>query len=168
MGFSITSVEQIPNLRCLAAFTPKTNEVFKESEDTTPVRINDRMEYMPWEASNDMPYQILDLIESDETLSTCQLFNAGMCYGARLVYDTANATAQVRQEVDDFQLDNDLTTYFFGVSQDFKHFGFCVTVIILNKEGSKIVRFQRKETCYCRFAPADGAGHIPYILYANW
>ena len=168
MGFSITSVEQIPNLRCLAAFTPKTNEVFKESEDTTPVRINDRMEYMPWGASNDMPYQILDLIESDETLSTCQLFNAGMCYGARLVYDTANATAQVRQEVDDFQLDNDLTTYFFGVSQDFKHFGFCVTVIILNKEGSKIVRFQRKETCYCRFAPADGAGHIPYILYANW
>ena len=70
MDFSITSVEQIPNLRCLAAFTPKTNEVFKEEEDTD------------------------------------------------------KATAQVKQKVDDFLLDNDLTTYFFGVSQDFKHFGF--------------------------------------------
>lgn len=69
MGVGI-DVITIPNLHCLAAFTPKTNEVFKESEDTTPVRINDRMEYMPWGASNDMPYQILDLIESDETLST--------------------------------------------------------------------------------------------------
>lgn len=27
---------------------------------------------------------------------------------------------------------------------------------------------QRKEACYCRFAPADGSGKIPYILYANW
>ena len=124
MDFSITSVEQIPNLRCLAEFTPKTNEVFKEEEDTAPVRINDQMEYMPWGGDNDMPYNIIELIESDETLSTCQLFNAEMCYGAGLVYDTDKATAQVKQKVDDFLLDNDLTTYFFGVSQDFKHFGF--------------------------------------------
>jgi len=65
MDFSISSVENIPSLHCLAAFTPKTNEVFEEFEDTAPVTINDKMRYMPWEMSNDMPYQFLELIESD-------------------------------------------------------------------------------------------------------
>ena len=81
-----------------------------------------------------MPYNIIDLIESDETMSTCQMFNAEVCYGSGLVYDTELATAQVQAQVDDFMLDNDLASYFLGVCQDFKHFGFCVSVIILNED----------------------------------
>lgn len=162
------SVETIPNINALAAFVPKTSEVFKETEDTVPVTVRKNLQYMPWGAANDMPYKILDLIESDETLSTCQLFNAEMFYGAGLVYDTAEATASVKAEVEDFMLENDLNSYFFGIAQDFKHFGFAVTVIILNKEATKVVRVMRKEACYCRFAPADASGNIPYILYANW
>lgn len=41
-------------------------------------------------------------------------------------------------------------------------------MLILNEEGTKIVRLLRKEACYCRFAPADAKGRIPKILYANW
>ena len=52
--------------------------------------------------------------------------------------------------------------------QDFKHFGFCVSVIILNEDASRIVRIVRKQACYVRFAPADKSGVIPYILYGNW
>ena len=81
---------------------------------------------------------IINLIESDETLSTCQMFNAEVCYGSGLVYDTELATAQVQAQVDDFMLDNDLASYFLGVCQDFKHFGFCVSVIILNEDASRI------------------------------
>ena len=92
-----------------------------------------------------MPYNIIDLIESDETMSTCQMFNAEVCYGSGLVYDTELATAQVQAQVDDFMLDNDLASYFLGVCQDFKHFGFCVSVIILNEDASRIVR---KQACY--------------------
>ena len=33
---------------------------------------------------------------------------------------------------------NALPSYFLGVCQDFKHFTFCVSVIILNADGSKI------------------------------
>ena len=51
--------------------------------------------------------------------------------------------------------------------QDFKHFAFCVSVIILNADGSKIVRLLRKEACHCRFAEADKHGHFSYLLYAN-
>ena len=115
-----------------------------------------------------MPFNILDLIEKDETLATCQIFNAEVCFGSGLRYDTCIASPQVKAEVDDFCLDNDLASYFLGVCQDFKHFGIAVSVIILNEDGTKIVRLLRKEACYCRFAPADASGKIPKILYANW
>lgn len=92
-----------------------------------------------------MPYNIINLIESDETMSTCQMFNAEVCYGSGLVYDTKLVTAQVQSQVDDFMLDNDLASYLLGVCQDFKHFGFCVSVIILNEDASRIVR---KQACY--------------------
>ena len=70
--------------------------------------------------------------------------------------------------MEEWLLDNDLAAYWLGLCQDFKHFGFAVSVIILNNEGTKIVRLLRKEACYCRFAVADKSGRIPKILYANW
>ena len=166
--YSFNSVEVIPDLQASAAFTAKSSEVFKEQSDMNPMKIAEGYEYIPWGADNQMPYKILELIESDETLSTCQLFNAEVCYGSGLVYDTAEAKRKVQQEVQHFQMDNDIASYFLGVCQDFKHFGFCVSVIILNGDGSQIVRILRKEACYCRFAPAEKDGRIPYLLYANW
>ena len=163
-----TSVVTIPGANASTAFTTKTSEVFKEEHNIAPIIINDKMKYIPWGGDNQMPYNIIDLIESDETMSTCQMFNAEVCYGSGLVYDTELATAQVQAQVDDFMLDNDLASYFLGVCQDFKHFGFCVSVIILNEDASRIVRIVRKQACYVRFAPADKSGVIPYILYANW
>ena len=163
-----TSVVTIPGTHASAAFTSKTSEVFKEEHNIAPIIIKDKMKYIPWGGDNQMPYNIIDLIESDETMSTCQMFNAEVCYGSGLVYDTGLATAQVKSQVDDFMLDNDLASYFLGVCQDFKHFGFCVSVIILNEDASRIVRIVRKQACYVRFAPADKSGMIPYILYANW
>ena len=165
---SFNSVEIIPQLKASAAFTVKTSEVFKEQEDTAPVVLKEGMAYMPWGAANDMPYRILELIESDETLSTCQLFNAEVCYGSGLVYDTKDSSAAVKKSVGEFLLDNDLAGYFLGVCQDFKHFAFAVSVIILNADGTRIVRIIRKHACYCRFAPAKEDGTIPYLLYANW
>ena len=126
---TFTSVHTIPGTHASAAFTPKTSEVFKEEHNIAPIIINNKMKYIPWGGDNN----IIDLIESDETLSTCQMFNAEVCYGSGLVYDTELATAQVQAQVDDFMLDNDLASYFLGVCQDFKHFGFCVSVIILNE-----------------------------------
>ena len=158
MDFSFNSVEIIPDLKAAAAFTVNSSEVSKESEDITPVIIDKDLSYMPWGGDNNLPYRVLDLIESDETLSTCQLFNAEVCYGSGLVYDTTAAKKKVKEQVDDFLMDNDLPSYFLGVCQDFKHFAFCVSVIILNADGSKIVRLLRKEACYCRFAEADKHG----------
>ena len=76
------SVEVIPDLKASAAFTVNSSEVFKEQVDILPLKIDEGYEYMPWGADNELPYNILELIESDETLSTCQIFNAEVCYGS--------------------------------------------------------------------------------------
>lgn len=162
-----SSVEILPNARASVVFTdPKP--VFKEDGEITPTTLSDTHAYMPWGATNQMPFDIIDLIESDETLATCQMFNAEVCYGSGLVYDTAQASAPVADAVEDFTLDNDLPSYFLGVCQDLKHFAFAVSVIILNSKATKIVRIIRKEACYCRFAPADTNGRIPRLYFANW
>ena len=167
-GICFSSVEMMPDAKGSALFITDSSKVFKDDIDISPVSLTDGTQYMPWGGDNLMPYHILEMVEKDETLSTCQMFNAEVCYGSGLVYNTASCAAKVRDEVEDFLLANSLPSYFLGVCQDFKHFGWCVSVIILDKEGKRIVALHRKEVCYCRFSPADDKGRIEYVLYANW
>lgn len=87
---NFNSVEDIPGITARAAFQLKTTAVFapsgrgysvvKEDGDITPVVVSDNLSYMPWGADNQMPYNVIDLIESDETLAICQLLNAEVCF----------------------------------------------------------------------------------------
>ena len=167
-NLNYNSIENVPGIEARAAFTVNTATVFKEDVDIVPTIVDETLSYIPWGGDNQLPFNIINLIEKDETLSTCQVFNAEVCFGSGLRYDTCLASQTVRDEIEDFMLDNDLASYFLGVSQDFKHFGFAVSVIILNEDATKIVRLIRKEACYCRFTPADKDGRIDKVLYANW
>ena len=160
MELNFNSVETIPVLNASAAFKTDSGKVFKEDVDIVPTIIDKTLSYIPWGGDNNMPYHIIDLIESDETLATCQMFNAEVCYGSGLQYNTDSCVGDVKREVEDFLLDNALPSYFLGVCQDFKHFAFCVSVVILNAEGTRIVRLIRKEACYCRLTPAEKDGSI--------
>lgn len=165
---NFNSVEMLPGFGAKAVFSVKEPVVFREDTDIAPAHVGDDA-YMPWGGDNLMPFDLLDLIEVDETLSTCQIVNAESCYGAGLGFDTCRARQAVVDEIEDFSLDNDMPEYFLGACQDFKHFGFVVTLFVLNNARDKIVNVMRKEACYCRFAPVDDAtGRIPYILYGNW
>lgn len=119
--------------------------VFREEQDILPQSVNDKLSYMPWGIDNQLPFNMISLVEMDETLSTCQMFNAEICYGSGLVYNDVACSDDVKNSMQDFFLDNDLPSYFLGVCQDFKHFGFSVSVIILNADASKIVSVCRKE-----------------------
>ena len=118
-SLNYNSVENIPGYEARAAFTVNSSSVFKEDVDIVPTIVDDTLSYMPWGGDNQMPFNILELIEKDETLATCQCFNAEVCYGSGLQYTATEASAAVRREVEDFTLDNDLASYFLGVSQDF-------------------------------------------------
>ena len=79
-----SSVETLPNARASVAFT-EPKPVFKEDGEVTPTILSDTHSYMPWGATNQMPFDIIDLIESDETLATCQMFNAEVCYDSMIL-----------------------------------------------------------------------------------
>lgn len=111
-------------------------------------------QYIPWGEDNLMPYNVLKKIEADETLTTCQQWNAEVCYGQGVQYDTCKCTAEVKKQIEDFFFENGMQSYFLGACLDFKHFGFCVTLIILSKDGTRITTMLRKEACNCRFTPA--------------
>ncbi|MDD6669291.1 MAG: hypothetical protein PUE54_06575 [Bacteroidales bacterium] len=94
-SLNYNSVETLPGYECRTAFTLYSSAVFKEDVVILPVVIDDTLSYMPWGGDNNMPFDILKLIEDDETLSTCQMFNAEVCYGNGLVYKH-RPSAQVR------------------------------------------------------------------------
>lgn len=159
------SVERIPGQKASAVFITKTRQTFREDVDDQTAQLPDGTEYVPWGVDDQIPYDIIDLIEGDETLSTCQIFNAEVCYGAGLKYCTAEADDDIASAVEDFLLDNPMPDYFLGVCQDLKHFNFAVSVINLNSDASAIVGLHRKEACYCRFAKADAFGRIRTVFY---
>ena len=75
-SLNFNSVETLPNLSARAAFQVNSSAVFKEDVDIVSVIIDDTLSYVPRGGDNKMPFDILKLIEDDETLSTCQMFNA--------------------------------------------------------------------------------------------
>lgn len=162
------SIELLPNGKTAVAFVPDSSTVFREDTRLDVRTLPNGMKFIPWGGDNMMPYNIISKIEDDETLATCQQFNAEVCYGAGLRYNADQCTPQVKDDIDEFFMNNDLATYFLGVCQDLKYFAFAVTVIIFNKDGSKVVRLVRKEACNCRFAPADKRGSVPAVLFADW
>lgn len=161
------SVHQVPHTNVRAAIVTKTTTVFREANDLYINTTHDGKQYVTWGADDMLPYNLIDLIEKDETLSTCQIFNAEVCYGSGLKYCTEDASPAVKSEVENFLLDNPMPDYFLGVCQDFKHFNFSISVIILNDDGDKIVELHRKPACYCRFCPDDEkTGRITKVLFA--
>ena len=76
MNLKFNSVETIPVLNASAAFKTDSGKVFKEDVDIVPTIIDKSLSYIPWGSDNNMPYHIINLIEGDETLATCQMFNA--------------------------------------------------------------------------------------------
>lgn len=166
-GLSLFSVEIFND--SAVVFTTPSSSVMREDGEISPLPVNDDMEIMPWGYNNQMPYDIIDLVEQDETVTTCQEFQSEVFYGAGLDYDCSAASESVKNDVEEFLLDNSMPYYFLGVAKDFKYFGFAVSVITLDRARSRIVRLERKEACYCRFAPQDKkTGKIPYIVYGKW
>lgn len=168
MDFSFNSVVDVPQLKARAIFVTDTTTLFKEDGEISPIQLDENTRYIPWGADNLLPYNVLKKIEADETLATCQSWNAEVCYGQGLKYDTCVCSDKVKQEVDDFFFENGMQSFFLGSCLDFKHFGFCVTLIILSKDGKRITTMLRKEACNCRFTVAGPDGTSKEILFANW
>ena len=112
---NFNSIENMPVIEARAAFTINSATVFtpagrgcfavKEDVDIVPTIIDETLSYVPWGGDNLLPFNIIDLIEKDETLSTCQVFNAEVCFGSRLRFDTCLVSQSVCDEIEDLMLD---------------------------------------------------------------
>ena len=126
-------------------------------------------QYIPWGANNDMPYEVIRKIREDEVMSQNKLFNVLTNYGRGLqLTDPATGEETEDSNILNWIMSNALSTYQLEQSTDMKHFYFAVSVIILSRDGKKIVCLRHREACYCRFEAADSKGRIRHIFYGNW
>ena len=98
-SLNFNSVETLPGFEARAAFTVNSASMFREDVDIVPTIVDDTLYYIPWGGDTQMPFDLLALVEKDETLATCQCFNAEVCYGSGLQYCTTAASAKVKNDV---------------------------------------------------------------------
>lgn len=147
--------------------------VFEEDANMVPVALPGEngkkyRGYVPWGEDNLRPNQIINMQRSDEVLSSNQLFNILAGYGSGVAINTPDGKKTTNPEVLDFFRFNRTTKYLLEQMSDMKHFYFTVSVIILNTEGSKIVRLVHKEAMYCRFETCNDKGVVERVFYGDW
>lgn len=138
----LPGIEKLPGFEARATFTVNSASVFYEDVEIVSTIVDDKFS---WGGNNQMPFNLLTLIEKDETLATYQCFNSEVCYGSGLQYCTTEASPSVKSATEDSTLDKDIAAYFFGICQDFKYFGFAVLVLLLNEDGTNNVRLRRNQ-----------------------
>ena len=62
-NLNFNSVENLPGFEARAAFTVNFASVFREDVDIVPTIVDDSLSYVPWGGDNNMPFDILKLIE---------------------------------------------------------------------------------------------------------
>lgn len=128
-----------------------------------------KYQYVPFGGDDQLPFEIIRLIGEDEIMSQNKLFNVLTCYGNGLRYNDPKTGAPTTDaEVSRWMFQNSLPEFFLEQATDMKYFFFAVAVIILSRDGKKIVQVRHKEACYCRFEKADSRGRINHVFYANW
>lgn len=127
--------------------------------------------YVPFGADDMLPFDIRRLISENMVASQCQQFNILACYGQGVRF----VDRKTKGDVDDkdilgFCLANSLHECFMEQATDMKYYFFSVTVVILSRDGSRIVNVRNKDACYCRFehAPSTRTGKVEHVFYGDF
>jgi len=147
-------------------------QIFDE-EEARPVPLPGKLKnyrgYVPWGRRNDLPYQILRKIRKDEVMSQNKLFNTLVCYSSGIRLRKENGEKITDPEIAAFFKYNRMPRYFLEQATDMKHFFFSVAVVILSRDGKKIVQIRHKEACHIRFETCHPkTGKIERLFYADW
>ncbi|MDR0686923.1 MAG: hypothetical protein LBF79_05660 [Dysgonamonadaceae bacterium] len=125
--------------------------------------------YVPWGNDNKLPYKIMEKIRKDEIMSQNKLFNTLTCYASGIRIRQNNGEKITDTEILEWFLDNRMPRYFLEQCTDMKHFFFTVTVLILSRDGKRIVQIRHKDACHVRFETCDPrTGKIENLFYAPW
>ena len=146
-------------------------DCFDDDAVITPITVTAhgrRYDYAPWGVTNTLPYDIIRMVGRDEVMSQNKLFNVLTCYGAGIRYvDKATGEPVDGGDAADFADGNDLASFFLEQATDMKYFYFSVSVIILNRERTRIVQLRHKDASQCRLTMAQG-GRVRYVLFGDF
>ena len=158
------SIEQMPGAGGGSViFTGNSENIFREdgysvvSREAHDSEGNSLGQYASWGADDQMPYNILDKIERDETLQACLKFNAEALFGCGL---QINSKVQLMSPAD----------YWLGCCLDFMYYGFAVTHIAVTRVDEQhlnVIMLSRLPAAYCRREISDGFGPCN-IFYGNF
>ena len=59
------SAETLPGFEARSAFTVNSASVFKEDVDMVSTIVDETLSYIPWGGDNQMPFDLLALVEKD-------------------------------------------------------------------------------------------------------
>lgn len=165
----------------MAAFIPSAQKVFLENKDQSGIALPGypNRKIMPWGVDNQMPYEIMELIDSDETMSQCMRFRTELCYAQGLRYhieqdvlekaknNAYSTEGKLVESIQNFLDFTQMADYFLGVSSDMMYFDFAVTTVTLSRDRKSIASIGRKEAMHCRFE-VSATGYPKRLYYANW
>lgn len=130
-----------------------------------------KYKYIQYGTDNLLPFKIRHAIMSNMVTAQGQSFNILCCYGQGIKF----IDRKTKEDVDDkeirhFCLSNSIKEMFMEQATDMKFFSFAVTVIILSRDGKKIVKVRNKDAMFCRFEDATStkSGKIEHVFFADW
>ena len=127
--------------------------------------------YVQWGVDDQLPYRVRKELMGNMVTAQCQQFNIVSCYGQGVRFVDRNTKSDVSdKDILDFCLRNSLQEVFLEQTTDIKFYSFSVTVIILSRDGEKIVTVRNKDASYCRFeyAPSTRSGGIEHVFYGDF
>jgi len=172
--FTDFGMEIIPGTNAIIAEVA-SKDLFEEPDQ--PITVGDKR-IVPWGESNNLPAEVMDMIEKSEVVGTNNHFNILMAYGQGVKpmirqYD-ANGKKTYRDCTDkrvlDFFETNDIPGYYLEQCSDMCTFLNTFPEIILTKDLQEVYSLRHKEAVYSRYGVADPrTGNIIYHYYsAKW
>jgi len=121
--------------------------IFEEDGSVSPVPLPGKLGrrfrgYVPWGHDNERPYSVIHKIRKEEVMSQNKLFNTLTCYASGIRCRRLNDEPITDEEILEFMRNNRLARYYLEQATDMKHFFFSVCVIILSRDGRKIVQLR--------------------------
>lgn len=118
-----------------------------EKDSVIPVYVgNNSYNVVAWGSDNQLPYKLSDMVERNSVLSQDKFFNVLTCYSRGIEYmDLATRGSKhplptADKNVKRFLMRNNMKRFFAEQITDLKYYFFCVSVVILSRDRSKIVR----------------------------
>lgn len=160
-------VETIPINEKVAAIINEDSSKIFDYEDISLIKKKSKLGIVPWGKENNQPKLILEKIRASEVMCSNKFFNTMIGYGRGLsvVYPEGQ---KENNEVKLFFKRHNTVKYLLEQFSDQKHFFFSVSLLIMDKNGSKILKLKHKEAYHCRFETNNKNGRIDQVFFANW